>query len=85
MSWPDDEGQRRDRIGRTELLQRLRTHVCVGGLERGDLVTVGPRYGIDPTDPKFLVQVLPDGTRTRGRFVHRNFVACTTCTGGDHG
>jgi hypothetical protein len=35
----------------------------------------GPRYSVDPARPGHVVRVAPDGTRTRGRFVNRRFVA----------
>ncbi|MFO1313944.1 MAG: hypothetical protein U1F41_17970 [Burkholderiales bacterium] len=35
----------------------------------------GPRFGVDPDHPGFLIRIDPDGTRTRGRFVNRQFVA----------
>jgi len=35
----------------------------------------GPRYGVDPERPGFVVKIDPDGSRTRGRFVNRRFVA----------
>jgi hypothetical protein len=35
----------------------------------------GPRFGVDPDHPGFLIRIEADGTRTRGRFVNRQFVA----------
>jgi hypothetical protein len=35
----------------------------------------GPRYSVDPERPGHVVMVAPDGSRTRGRFVNRRFVA----------
>ena len=35
----------------------------------------GPRYGVDRERPGFVVKIEPDGSRTRGRFVDRRFVA----------
>jgi hypothetical protein len=35
----------------------------------------GPRYSIDPKRPGSIVRVDADGSRTRGRFVRRRFVA----------
>lgn len=35
----------------------------------------GPRFGVDPERPGFVVKIDPDGARTRGRFVNRRFVA----------
>ena len=37
-----------------------------------------PTYGSDPNDPRAIIQFLPDGTKRRGRFVNRCFVADTT-------
>jgi hypothetical protein len=37
--------------------------------------TAGPRYEVDPADPKRIVQVLPDGSRLPGQFVGRKFVS----------
>jgi hypothetical protein len=36
--------------------------------------SAGPRYEVDPSDPKRIVQVLPDGSRVQGKFVDRKFV-----------
>jgi hypothetical protein len=36
-----------------------------------------PRYGSDPAFPGLVVRVDPDGTRTPGRFVDRQFVPLT--------
>jgi hypothetical protein len=33
-----------------------------------------PRYGVDPDRPGYLIRVMPDGTKTSGRFVNRMFV-----------
>jgi len=33
------------------------------------------RFGIDPDRPGFVIRIDPDGRRTRGRFVNRQFVA----------
>ncbi len=35
----------------------------------------GPRYSLDPARPGSILRVDADGTRTRGRFVRRRFVA----------
>jgi hypothetical protein len=35
----------------------------------------GPRYSVDPKRPGRVVRIDPDGSRTRGRFVNRRFVA----------
>jgi hypothetical protein len=35
----------------------------------------GPRYGVDPERPGVVVKIDSDGSRTRGRFVNRRFVA----------
>ena len=35
----------------------------------------GPLYEEDPDDPEGVVQIAPDGRRTRGRFEGRTFVA----------
>lgn len=35
----------------------------------------GPRYGTDPDRPDGVIRIDPDGSRTRGRFVRRVFVA----------
>jgi hypothetical protein len=35
----------------------------------------GPRYTLDPTRRGGVLRIEPDGSRTRGRFVRRTFVA----------
>jgi hypothetical protein len=35
----------------------------------------GPRYGVDPDRPGYVVRIDRDGSRTLGRFVNRRFVA----------
>lgn len=35
----------------------------------------GPRFGVDPDRPGHVIRIDPDGSRTRGRFVNRQFVA----------
>ena len=35
----------------------------------------GPVYAVDPHHPGRIVRIEPDGTRTSGRFQHRQFVA----------
>lgn len=83
MNRSDDDEHAR--TVRTDVLKRLQALAQADGVEMGDPSSTGPCYGIDPTDRRFLLQVLPDGTRTRGRFVNRRFVACSTCVGGENG
>lgn len=73
------------RTVRTDVLKRLQALAQADGVEMGDSSSTGPCCGIDPSDRRFLLQVLPDGTRTRGRFVNRRFVACSPRTGRDNG
>lgn len=35
----------------------------------------GPRYGVDPERPGSIIRIDPDGSRVRGRFVNRHFIA----------
>jgi ParD-like antitoxin of type II bacterial toxin-antitoxin system len=41
----------------------------------------GPLYEEDPDDPGGVIQIAPDGRRTRGRFEGRTFVAAGTKAG----
>ena len=38
----------------------------------------GPVYSADPEHPELVVEEAPDGTKRRGKFVHREFVPVTS-------
>lgn len=54
------EGRTALERARQRMFQKLQGRVRRDGIGQNDEPTVGPRYGIDPSEPEFLVQVLPD-------------------------
>lgn len=58
-----------------EALERLKTGAHFAATSEKLLEAGGPRYEVDPLDPKGIIQVHPDGSRVRGRMVGRKFVS----------
>lgn len=62
---------------REEVQQILFQLAASGDRERAKAAILAPGkalYESDPTSPGLLIQIAPDGTRTRGRLVGRRFV-----------
>lgn len=57
-----------------ELLARLGDHRDRESLKARLGASGAPLYESDPADPGSVVEVTPDGSRVRGRFVGRRFV-----------
>lgn len=61
-----------------EFSEAMREATCEAGQRKAlrHLAKLGaPRFGVDPDRPGFVIRIDPDGSRTHGRFVNRQFVA----------